>query len=332
MHDSHESRRRFLRTSAGMAAALTIPFAARAQTYPSGPIRIIVGFPPGGGADAYARLMAPYLSEKLGQPIAVENKTGANGNVATEFVSRARPDGLTLLLSTSSAVVAAPHAFPNMPVHPLRDLSHITMAVESEFILITNPTLEAKTYADFIALAKKTPGKIVHASPGIGSANHIAAELLSLRTGIKMNTVHYRGSGSIMTELLANQVNLTIASTALAEPYIKSGRVGAIMVLGNKRLTQFPDLPTSAELGISDLDRITFWLSLHGPKGMPKPIANKVHESLVAAYKVDALRDKIVATGQRPVASTPEAFTARIQSDLALYGEIFKAANIKIEQ
>lgn len=332
MHDLDESRRRFLRTSAGMAAALAVPFAARAQTYPSGPIRIIVGFPPGGGADAYARLMAPYLSEKLGQPIAVENKTGANGNVATEFVSKARPDGLTLLLSTSSAVVAAPHAFPNMPVHPLRDLSHITMAVESEFILITNPSLEAKTYADFIALAKKTPGKIVHASPGIGSANHIAAELLSLRTGIKMNTVHYRGSGSIMTELLANQVNLTIASTALAEPYIKSGRVGAIMVLGNKRLTQFPDLPTSAELGISDLDRLTFWLSLHGPKGMPKPIANKVHESLVAAYKVDALRDKIVATGQRPVTSTPEAFTARIQSDLALYGEIFKAANIKIEQ
>jgi tripartite-type tricarboxylate transporter receptor subunit TctC len=206
------------------------------------------------------------------------------------------------------------------------------MAVESEFILITNPALEAKKYDDFLALAKKNPGKIVHATPGIGSANHIAAELLSLRTGIKMNTVHYRGSGPIMTDLLANQVNLTIASTALAEPYIKSGRVGALMVIGKKRLPQLPELPASAELGISDLDQITFWLSLHAPKGTPKPVVDKVHEALVAAHKVDALRDKIIATGQRPVASTPEAFTARIETDLKLYGEIFKAANIKIEQ
>ena len=332
MSQARNSRRRFLGMAAGTAAALALPLSARAQAYPSSPIRIIVGFPPGGGADAYGRLLAPYLSEKLGQPIAVENKTGANGNVATEFVSKAKPDGYTLLLSTSSAVVAAPHAFPNMPVHPQRDLTHISMAVESEFILITNPTLEAKTFAEFLALAKKTPGKIVHASPGIGSANHIAAELLSLRTGIKMNTVHYRGSGPIMTDLLANQVNLTIASTGLAEPYIKSGRVGALMVMGKQRLPQLPNIPTSVELGVKDLDQITFWLSLHGPKGTPKPIVDKVYEALVAAYKVDALREKIIATGQRPVASTPEAFGARIDSDLKLYGEIFKAANIKIEQ
>ena len=206
------------------------------------------------------------------------------------------------------------------------------MAVESEFILITNPMLEAKNWNDFVAFAKKNPGKIVHASPGIGSANHIAAELLSLRTGIQMNTVHYRGSGPIMTDLLANQVNLTIASTGLAEPYIKSGRVGALMVMGKQRLPQLPNIPTSAELGIKDLDQITFWLSLHGPKGTPKPVVDKVYEALVAAYKVDALREKIIATGQRPVASTPDAFRARIESDLKLYGEIFKAANIKIEQ
>jgi tripartite-type tricarboxylate transporter receptor subunit TctC len=332
MHHSQNSRRRFLGLSAGMAAAFALPLPARAQAYPSSPIRIIVGFPPGGGADAFARLLAPYLSEKMGQPIAVENKTGANGNVATEFVSKAKPDGYTLLLSTSSAVVAAPHAFPNMPVNTLRDITPISMAVESEFILITNPTFEAKNWNDFVAFAKKNPGKVVHASPGIGSANHIAGELLSLRTGIKMNTVHYRGSGPIMTDLLANQVNLTIASTGLAEPYITSGRVGALMVMGKQRLPQLPNIPTSAELGIKDLDQITFWLSLHGPKGTPRPIVDKVHESLVAAYKVDALREKIVATGQRPVASTPAAFTARIESDLKLYGEIFKAANIKIEQ
>ena len=185
MHPSRNLRRRFLGMAAGTAAALALPLTARAQAYPCSPIRIIVGFPPGGGADAFARLLAPYLSEKLGQPIAVENKTGANGNVATDFVSKSKPDGYTLLLSTSSAVVAAPHAFPNMPAHPQRDLTPISMAVESEFVLITNPSLEAKTYKDFIALAQKSPGKLIHASPGIGSANHIAAELLSLRAGIK---------------------------------------------------------------------------------------------------------------------------------------------------
>jgi tripartite-type tricarboxylate transporter receptor subunit TctC len=332
MKQSHNSRRHILSMAAGSAAALALPFSARAQAYPSSPIRIIVGFPPGGGADAFARLFAPYLSEKLGQPIAVENKTGANGNVATEFVSKAKPDGYTLLLSTSSAVVAAPNAFPNMPAHPLRDLTAISMAVESEFILITNPSLEAKTYKSFVALAQKSPGKFIHASPGIGSVNHIAAELLSLRDGMKLNTVHYRGTGPIITDLLANQVNMTMTSMSVAEQYIKTGRAGALLVLGKNRLPQIPDVPTSAELGINDVDRITFWLSLHGPKGMPKPIVDKIYEALVATFQVTALRDKVIATGNRPVASTPAAFTARIESDIKLYGEIFKAANIKIEQ
>lgn len=331
MLKSNQSRRQVLRQAAGMAAAAALPQVSRAQDFPSGPIRIVVGFPPGGGADSYARLLAPYLSERLGQPVVIESKTGANGNLATDFVSKARPDGQTLLLSTSSAVVAAPHATPKMPAHPVRDLTPITMAVESEFVLITNPGLEAKNYADFVALAKKSPGSIAHASPGLGSANHIAGELLSLRTGIKMITAHYRGSGPIMIDLLANQVNLTIASVGLAEPYIKSGRVGALMVMGKQRLPQLPNLPTSAELGIKDLDQITFWLSLHAPKNTPRAIVNKVHEALVAVYKIDALRDKILASGQRPVASSPQAFSERIESDLNLYGEIFRGANIKIE-
>lgn len=325
------SRRQVLRQAAGMAAATALPLGALAQEFPTGPIRVVVGFPPGGGADAYARLLAPYLSDKLGQPIVIENKTGANGNLATDFVSKARPDGQTLLLSTSSAVVAAPHATPRMPAHPVRDLAPITMAVESEFVLIASPALEAKNYPDFIALAKKSPGSIIHATPGIGSANHIAGELLSLRTGIKMITAHYRGSGQLMPDLLANQVHLTIASVGLAEPYVKSGRVGALMVLGKQRVAQLPGVPTSLELGVKDLDQITFWLSLHAPKNTPRPIITKVHEALVAAYKVDGFREKVIASGQRPIASSPQAFAERIESDLNLYGEIFRGANIRID-
>ncbi len=331
MTKSNHSRRQVLGRVAGLAAAAVLPSGAGAQDYPTSPVRIVVGFPPGGGADAYARLLAPYLSDRLGQPIVIENKTGANGNLATDFVAKARPDGHTLLLSTSSAVVAAPHATPRMPAHPVRDLAHITMAVESEFVLITSPGLEAKTYPDFIALARKSASSIIHATPGIGSANHIAGELLSLRTGIKMITAHYRGSGQLMPDLLANQVHLTIASVGLAEPYIKSGRVGALMVMGKQRLAQLPGVPTSAELGIKDLDQITFWLSLHAPKNTPRPIIVKAHEALVAAYKVDAFREKVIASGQRPVASSPQAFAERIESDLGLYAEIFRSANIKID-
>ena len=236
MFDSRPSRRKVLHNAATLAAVAALPFPAISQDFPTGPIRIVVGFPPGGGADAFARLLAPYLSEKLGHPIVIENKTGANGNLATDFVSKARPDGQTLLLATSSAVVAAPHATPKMPANPVRDLTPITMAVESEFILLTNPALTAKNYQDFVAQAKRAPESIVHASPGVGSANHIAGELLSLRAGVKMITAHYRGSGPIMIDLLSNQVSLTFASVALAEPYLKSGRVGALMVLGKQRL------------------------------------------------------------------------------------------------
>ena len=331
MFDSRPSRRKVLHNAATLAAVAALPFPAISQDFPTGPIRIVVGFPPGGGADAFARLLAPYLSEKLGHPIVIENKTGANGNLATDFVSKARPDGQTLLLATSSAVVAAPHATPKMPANPVRDLTPITMAVESEFILLTNPALTAKNYQDFVAQAKRAPESIVHASPGVGSANHIAGELLSLRAGVKMITAHYRGSGPIMIDLLSNQVSLTFASVALAEPYLKSGRVGALMVLGKQRLSHFPNLPTSFELGVKDLDQISFWLSLHAPKATPKAIVNKVYEAVVATFKIDAFREKIVASGQRPIASSPQAFTERIESDLNLYGEIFKDANIKID-
>lgn len=324
------NRRRFLAMGAGAAAALAA-MPSFAQTYPTRPIRVIVGFPPGGGADAFARLLAPYLESTLGQPIVVDTRSGANGRIATEYVAKQPPDGYTLLLSTSSATVVAPYAAPDMTVHPVRDLAPISLACESEFVLITNPSLEAKTFADFVALARKMPGKLVHGSPGVGSANHVAGELLQLRTGISLNTVHYRGSGPIMTDLLANRVNLTIASAGLAQPYIESNRVGSLMAMSNERLSTLPNIPTSVELGVKDLDRIKFWLSLQAPKGTPQPVIQKIHDALVAAYRIDALRERMSTAGLKPVANTPAQFAARMESELKLYGEIFKSANIKIE-
>ena len=332
MDRSNISRRHLLFASAGLVTTVALSSGGWAQTYPTRPIRLILGFPPGGGLDAFARLLAPYLSEKLGQPIIVENRTGANGNLATEFVAKAPADGHTLLLSTSSAVVAAPHAFPDMRVHPVRDLAPISMATESDFAIITKPDLPAKTWPDFLALAKREPGKIIHASPGVGSANHVAGELLSIRNGITMKTVHYRGSGPILTDLLANQVDMTIASVGLVEPYIKAGRVGTLLVMSKQRAPQLPEVPTSVELGLKDVDQITLWFGLHAPKATPQPIVRKLQETLVDAYKVDALRERMSATGLKVIADTPEAFLARMELDLRLYGEIFQTANIKVEQ
>ena len=330
------NRRRFLgmatrATAAAVALAATSSFAQPTPAFPTKPIRLVVGFSPGGGADAFARLVGTYLEAKLGQPIVIENRAGANGKIANDYVASQAPDGYTLLLSTSSATVVAPYAWPDMKVHPVNDLAPITLACESEFVLITNPSLEAKTFAEFVALAKKKPGEIVHGSPGLGSANHVAGELLQLRTGISMNTVHYKGSAPILTELLANRVNLTIASAGLAQPYIESKRVGVLMAMAKERLPTLPNVPTSVELGVKDLDQIKFWLSLHAPKGTPMPVIDRIRGALVEVYKIDALKAKMAEQGLKPVANTPAEFKARMESELKLYGDIFKKANIKVE-
>jgi tripartite-type tricarboxylate transporter receptor subunit TctC len=334
------NRREFLAlatrtTGAAMALGATLDvrsaFAQPAPAYPTKPIRLIIGFSAGGGADAFARLVGTYLEAKLGQPIVIDNRAGANGKIANDYVASQPADGYTLLLSTSSATVVAPYAWADMKVHPVRDLTPITLACESEFVLLTNPSLEAKTFAEFVALAKKKPGEIVHGSPGLGSANHVAGELLQLRTGISMNTIHYKGSAPIMTELLANRVNLTIASAGLAQPYIESKRLGALMAMSKERLPTLPNVPSSVELGIKDLDQIKFWLSLHGPKGTPKPVVDKIRDALVDVYKIDTLKAKMAEQGLKPVANTPAEFSARMESELKLYGDIFKKANIKVE-
>jgi len=329
--DTRISRRRLLVASAGLASAAAFPRRVAAQQYPSRPLRLILGFPPGGGTDAFARLLAPSLSEKFGQPVIVENKTGANGNLATEYVAKSAADGYTLLISTSSAMVAAPHAFKNMPVDPIKDLTHISMCTESDFCIVSNPGLPAKTFDEFVALAKREPGKIIHAAPGIGSVNQIGGELLAIRTGISLKTAQYRGSGPIITDMLADQVNMTVMSVGLAEPYVSSGRLNALLVMSKERAPQLPNVPSSVELGIKDLDQVTFWVGLHAPKKTPDPIISRLHATLVEALAGNALRDRMITTGLKPVGSAPPAFMARLDSDLKLYGEIFRAANIQPE-
>lgn len=187
------TRRQFLGSAAAGAATFAMPGLALARKWPTGPINLVLGFPAGGGLDAYVRLLSPFLSEKLGEQILVENRTGANGNIATENVIRAKPDGHTLLFSTASAMAAASYAFPDLSFNPIEDLNHITLATQSSYVLLGSKELKANTWPEFVELAKSEPGKLVHACAGVGSVNHLLGELLSIRAGIKLNTVQYKG-------------------------------------------------------------------------------------------------------------------------------------------
>lgn len=328
----HPSRRAFLSASIAAGATFAFPSIGRAQSFPSKPVRLILGVAPGGSTDALARLLATHLAEILGQPVVVENKSGANGNLATEAVAKSAPDGHTLLLSTGSQIVAAPHGGSKLPADPIKDLVHIAMVSEGDVVMVTNPALPSRTVEEFVAVAKRDPGKLIHATPGLGSTNHIGGELFAIRTGTSLKTVHYRGSGPIMTDLLANQVNMTIASVGTVEPHVKSGRLVALMMLSSQRSPLLPGVPCSAELKIKDLEQITFWTGLHAPKGTPDPVVRKLQKAFADVLARDAVRERMTATGIKPVGNSPEAFAARIDNDYRLYGEIFRTANIRIEQ
>jgi tripartite-type tricarboxylate transporter receptor subunit TctC len=324
---------KFLKILAIAALALGTAGASisRADDFPTKPIRLVVGFPPGGGTDVFVRFLAPYIATELGQQVVVENRTGANGNLATEFVARAAPDGYTLMISTSSVMGTGPHAYPTAPVHPVRDLAHVTLLAESPYYLVTNPGLPFKTYPEFVAAARREPGKYVFAAQGVGSAGHIVAELLQIQSGIDIKIVQYRGGGPVVTDLLANQVHLSIFSAQMSESYFRDGRIGAFFVMDKKRSPGLANMPASIELGIRSVDQITYWAGLHAPKGTPAAVVNRLHQAVVAAYKDKALQERMAGAGLTAIASPPAEFVARIESDLAMYGEIFRAANIKVE-
>ncbi|MDW9627774.1 hypothetical protein GOB10_29165 [Sinorhizobium meliloti] len=322
------TRRQFLGSAAAGAATFAMPGLALARKWPTGPINLVLGFPAGGGLDAYVRLLSPFLSEKLGEQILVENRTGANGNIATENVIRAKPDGHTLLFSTASAMAAASYAFPDLSFNPIEDLNHITLATQSSYVLLGSKELKANTWPEFVELAKSEPGKLVHACAGVGSVNHLLGELLSIRAGIKLNTVQYKGGAPAMTDLLANQAQLTFISVGQAEPYVKSGQLKAILNCAPARAKQLPDVAASTEFGIADVDQMSFWISASAPKNTPAEIVNRIQQAIVDCYKNKDLTDRMATAGLEPVGSTPAEFTAKLKADHDLYGRIIKAASL----
>ncbi len=316
-----------------LSAALTMPFAApaaHADDYPSHPIKLIVPYAPGGGADAVARIIAKRVSGTIGQPIVVENRGGAGSIIGTEDVHKADPDGYTLLLGQSGPISINPAVYRELPYDPEKDFAPITMTTAYPYILVVNAKLPARTLQDFVAMVKAKPGEFNYGSTGVGSANQLVTELFSSKAGLKMVHVPYRGTALAVADLLAGQVTMVFADPVSALPHIKAGTLRALAVTSKERSAVAPDVPTIAESGYPGFDAIA-WHGILAPAKTPPPIIAKLHDQIVAALNDPATKALLEAQAMQTVGDTPEEFAAFIKQDIAVWKKVATQANVSVK-
>ncbi len=309
--------------------ALTFAAPATAQDYPAKPVRLIVGFPPGGATDLVARIMAPNYSQSFKQQVIVDNRAGANGTIGTDIAAKSAPDGYTMHLATMGSLVISP-AITKVPYDPLKDLVPVSQAVSLQNIFITHPTLPTRTIKDLIALAKSHPGKLNYASPGVGSPGNLAGELFNNMAGVKIVHVPYKGGGPALTDLIAGHIEIFVAVISTIISPVKSGRARALAVTGNKRVAVLPDVPTVAESGLKGYET-TNWFGIVVPAGTPAAIIERLQKETVAVLNQQEVRDALLASGIDAVSSTPQQFAAYIRSETEKWIKVIKAANLKAE-
>jgi tripartite-type tricarboxylate transporter receptor subunit TctC len=299
------------------------------SAYPTRPVRLIVPFAPGGGVDATARIIAPKLSESMGQNWVVDNRTGAAGNIASEIVAHANPDGQTVLLALDTQLTANPSLY-HLPFSVEKDLKPVVILAVSDQIVVVHPGVAAKTLKELVALAKQKPGALRHGSAGVGSSNHLAAELFKKVTGTDIVHVPYKGAGPALAAILAGEIQMNISSTASSIGFIKAGRLRALASTGLKRGNALPELPTVAESGYPGFEAIQ-WYGLVVPGATPKRIVTRIHtDSLTALQNADVRASmERLGLGQEP--STPEELRARIKKETAKWAAIIKDAGIRVQ-
>ena len=302
---------------------------ARAQTFPSRPVRIIVAFPAGGGTDIVARTLSPKLSEALGQQVVVDNRGGASGLVGTELAAKSAPDGHTLFMGTLGNLSVNPLLFSKLPFDVARDFAPLTQAVSVTFMLYVHPSLPVKTVRDLITLAKSRPGSINYASSGSGGAPHLAAELFNSLAGIKMIHVPYKGSSPSFTDVLGGQVPITFDSLTQGLPYVKAGRLRAVATLGPKRTQVLPDVPTVNET-LAGYEVVN-WFGIVVPAGTPREIIARLHSEIVKILRMPDISERLSAQGSDPVGSSPDEFGAFMRSETAKWARVIKEANIRAD-
>ena len=321
-------RRKFLRLAVGAAALPVVSRIARAQTYPSRPVRIIVGFPAGGSADFHARLIGQWLSERLGQQFVVENRPGAGGNIGTEAVVRAPADGYTLLLAATPNAINAT-LYERLNFNFIRDIAPVAGIVHGPQVLVMHPAHSSKSVSDIIAYAKANPAKLNMASGGNGTPNHIAGELFKIMAGVNLTYVPYRGEGPALTDVISGQVQLMFVSGSLSLEFIRAGKLRAVAVTTPVRSPALPDVPTIAET-VPGYEAHA-WAGMGAPKGTPPEIIEKLNGQINAGLASPAIKARYADLGLTPLILSPSDFGKFVAEDTQRWAKVIRAANIKVE-
>lgn len=322
-------RRLLLQAGTAAAAAAAIP-GVRAQDWPAGPIRIVVGFPPGGGADALARVVGDKLQALWKQPVVIDNKPGASGTLAAEYVAQQASDGSTLLLTTINSHALAPAVLPKLRYHPERDFVPVALLGLTPNLLIAGASQPAKTVKDIVALCKAQPGKVAFGSAGPGTAQHFALELFKLRAKVDALHVPYKGSGPLLTDLIGGQIQYSFETMTAATPHVKSGRAIAIAQTRSKRVKAYPDVPTMQEQGFPDFETFN-WYGISGPGKLPAPVARKMNQDIQAVLALAEVREKFDAFGVEDGGGSPERFAQLVRAEAIKWARVAKEANVRVD-
>jgi tripartite-type tricarboxylate transporter receptor subunit TctC len=317
-----------LRSLALLALAFALP--AHSQPYPSKPVRIIVPFAAGGVADLLPRIVGQKLSEKWGEPVIVENKAGASGNIGMAEGARAPADGYTLVLAPTGNLTVNPFLF-KLPFDTAKDFTPITVLAASPNVLVVHPSVPARNFRELVAYAKSNPGKLNFASPGEGSGAHLAGELLNIEAGIDAQHVPYKGIAPAVNDLLGGQVQMMFAGISTVLQHVKSGKLVAIAIASPRRSAQLPDVPTVAESGLAGFD-VTSWYGLVVRTGTPPEIVQKIHRDAAEALASDDVKAKLAGLGLEPIGNSPEVFGRMIEAESVKWSGIVRKANIQPQQ
>ncbi len=311
--------------------ALAACASAQAQNYPSRPIRMVVGFPPGGGTDVVARIIAPGFSENLGQPVVIENRPGATGTVAAAMVAKSPADGYTIMMGHVSVNAIAPSLFPDLPYDVLKDFAPVTLAASVPHFVVVHPSLPVHSIRELIAYAKERPGKLSFPSAGNGSTPHLAGEIFKSMAGVNLVHVPYKGSGQSMADLLAGQHQVGFDTAPASAGYVRSGRMRVLGVSSARRLPEYPDVATVAEAGVPGYEVIT-WYGVFAPGGTPPAVVNRLHAEIAKAMESPGTHARLAEAGaDGSITRSPEEFAAIVRADTARYAKIIKDAGLKID-
>ncbi len=301
----------------------------QAQTWPSQPIKIIVPFTPGTGMDTIARAVGPRLSERLGQPVIVQNTPGASGNIGAEAVAKSNPDGHTLLMGANTMLMAS-QIYKNVPFDPVKDFSSVSLAAWGTLMLVANPKTNLRTVPELVAASKAKPGSVTFGSPGVGTPHHMAMELFKARTGLFMLHVPYRGTAGYTNDLLGGEIMVGFLPVHIAQGFVKAGRLNALAVGSPKRHPVAPEVATFGELGVKDVE-VDLWYAFFSPSKTPAPVVSKLNTEIAAIMRLPEIKDLLGRAGMDAAASTTDELTALVAKDYPRWGEVIRRNGVKPE-